>query len=109
MFANAVRRTVIDYGVDPHNPSQGIAHDLMLRLGAFLVPVVGGGDTDSAQQFHGVGPQLQDFTGAAGNVGNSVLYTNGGNAEISSAGPAGVTSDPARRIFADRLRRRRGM
>lgn len=107
-MSNAIRRTIVDYGVDPNNPSRGLARDIALRLGAFLVPVYGGGDTDSAQQFHGVGPKLQDFTGSAGNVGSTVLYINGGNAEISD-GAGSVTTDPTRRIFADRLRRRRSM
>lgn len=106
MAVNAFRRTVIDYGEDPNNPARSIGRDLALRLGAFLVPVVGGGDTDPEQQFHGVGPKLQDFDGAANQVGNRILYTNGGNAEISSAVTSGVTGDPVRRMFADRLRRR---
>lgn len=103
---NARQATVVDFGVDPNQPGRSIAHEAFLRLHGFLSPVYSGGDVSPETQFHGLAAPVQDFRGLAAPAANSVTYRNGGNAELSSAVSAGVTGDPTRRIFADRLRRR---
>lgn len=108
MFAvNARPRAIVDYGQDPNNPARGAVHDAWLRLHGFLVDVVAGGDTDPSNQFFGDGPMLQSFIGAGNPASTTVVTRNGGNADIASpiVGDSIIT-DPARRIFADRLRRR---
>ncbi len=106
--ANAVTRPVTDYGEDPIAPSRGLIRDAFLRLHGWLVPAYVGGDTDPGGQFFGYGPQLQNFTGAASPATTEVTYRDGDYADLGSAETAGVTGDAARRIFADRLRRRVG-
>jgi len=108
MFANARTRPAVDFDADPNNPSAGMVQETLMRLHGFLVPAVLGGDSDPERQFHGYGPQLQDFRGAASPASTGAI-PNGGNAELSSAVVAGPMGDPARRIFADRLRRRGAM
>lgn len=104
---NATTRTVVDYGEDPHNPARGVVADLILRLHGFLVPVVMGGDTEPSTQFHGdYGRELQGFVGAVNPASTAVMYRNGGNAELGDASTGSTMTDPARRMFADRLRRR---
>lgn len=107
--ANSVTRTVTDYGEDPIQPARGLVHDAWMRLHGFLVPAVVGGDTDPGLQFFGYGPELQSFHGAANRASTAVTYRDGSNAELTNAESGGVTTDPVRRIFGDRLRRRSPM
>jgi hypothetical protein len=103
---NARTHPVTDYDPDPRNPGAQLLHDVWLRLHGWLVPAVVGGDTDPELQFHGYGPQMQDFVGLANPSANSSVTRNGEYADVSSAVTAGPMGDPVRRIFADRLRRR---
>ena len=105
--ANGIRREVIDYGEDPIAPSRGLVADALARLHGWLVPAYAGGDVDPGGQFFGYGPPLQNFRGAANPAATLVTYRDGDYAELSSAEVAGTMGDPARRIFADRLRRGR--
>ena len=107
-FANAQQRVITDFGQDPNNPAGGLVRDAMRRLHGFLVPVMVGGDADPVTQFHGDGPPLQDFLGAANRASTTVVFRNGDMPTISSGIAEGPTTDPARRIFADRLRRQTG-
>lgn len=104
---NAQPALVTDYGPNPRNPARGLLDDLVHRVQGFLVPAVVNPPGDPMTSFYGYGPQVQVFTGAA--VGNSVVYRNDGNADISSGVVEGPEGDPARRIFAARLARRGGM
>jgi hypothetical protein len=104
--ANAVSRTVTDYGPNPHNPAAGAVRDAMARLHGFLVPSVVGSDASAEATFHGYARPMQDFRGAAASTGNPVTNHDGGTPEISNALVEGPMGDPARRIFAARLRRR---
>lgn len=106
--ANAVTRQVTDYGEDPISPSRGLIEEIRTRLHGWLVPAYVGGDTDPDRQFFGYGPPLQDFKGAANPAATLVTFRNGDYAELSSAESGGPMTDPTRRIFADRLRRRVG-
>lgn len=103
---NAQPRTVIDYGEDPTNPARALARAAMVRLHGFLVPVPHGGDFDPETQYRGYGPEVQSFAGLASSGATSVVTNDGAYPELSSAVLAGPMGDPARRILADRLRRR---
>lgn len=104
MFANEQRRVVTDYGADPNNPAAWVVRDAFLRVWGFLVPYVGGGSADPKGQFHGVGPMLQDFTGAANPAATTIVNRDGEFPSIQHG--ASDPDDPVRRVFADRLRRR---
>ncbi|MDR6212176.1 hypothetical protein QE364_003907 [Nocardioides zeae] len=104
---NAHTRPAVEYGQDPNQPSRGIVGDALARLHGFFVPVVAGGDTDVSRQFQGtVDYSLQHFVGAANPASTTVVSRDGGNATLSDAIVAGPELDPARRMLADRLRRR---
>ncbi len=105
--ANAVTRPVTDYGPDPRSPAAGAIHDGRMRLHGFLVRVVGVADDDPSATFGGaIEGELQQFTGAVAGA-NPVTNRDGGHPEVSSAIVEGPMGDPARRIFAARLRRGR--
>lgn len=106
MFANEQYRQVVDFGGDPGGETRvrGLFADLWARVqGAFVAPVVGM-HGDPSVSFTGYGPQVQHFDGMGG--GAPVLQRDGGAAGIDSGVVEGPYGDPARRIFADRLRRR---
>jgi hypothetical protein len=105
LFANAVPRQVVDFGVDPHNPARGAVHDAWLRLHGFVVNVVAGGDTDPSSTFAGAVPSMQNFIGLSTAGATAQTIRNGGMPDISSPLTEGPETDPVRRIFADRLRR----
>lgn len=110
MFANERRSVVTDYGTDPNNPSWPIVRDAMRRLNGFIGGhAIAGGDADPETQFLGVGPQIQDFTGAASRASTGVVYRNGDVPTIGTPITEGPETDPVRRIFADRMRRRAAM
>jgi hypothetical protein len=102
-FANERPHVVVDFGPDPNNPAKGLVRDAFLRVWGFLVPVYAGGSLDRGSQFHGVGPAMQDFVGAANPAATTIVNRDGEYPTISS----GVTADgdPVRRMFAERLRR----
>jgi hypothetical protein len=111
--ANAVARTVVDYGIDASGPALGYrqalerSYQLVFR-GLTSVAMIG--DKGRPEDvFGGALPyQVQMFSGLAGLSGNIVTYRDGGTAGLENAiGPAQPMNDAARRIFADRLRRRR--
>ena len=108
-FVNARPAPVVDFGEDPNNPARGLIRDAMLRLHGFLVPVIAGGDVDPGNQFFGDGPQMQSFVGAANPASTNVVFRNGDVPTISSGISEGPVSNPAARIFADRLRRRNAL
>lgn len=104
---NAQTRVVTDYGPDPADGrARGLIGDLVARMQGYLVPAVVGANGDPSTSFFGYGPELQKFTGAAG-AGNGVVYTDGAYPDISSGIVEGPYGDPARRIFAARLKRGR--
>lgn len=106
MSANATPRVVVDYGPDPADRfAGGVLRDVLARVQGFLVPAVVGGDTDPSNVFYGYGPELQSFKGAGNRASTTVVYRDGGSPQLSSGIVEGPEGDPARRIFAARLRR----
>ena len=103
---NARARVVVDYVPDPGPQAAGLLRDTLDRVQGRLVAAVVGSDADPAGLFFGYGPALQSFRGVASAGSTSVVYRNGGNAELASGV---VDGNPAAAVFAARLRRGRGM
>lgn len=109
-FANAHTRAVVDYGPDPNDArARGLFRDTLARVQGVLVAPWLGSDHDPSATYSGYGPALQDFRGAASPATTGVTFRDGGNAELASGVVEGPAGDPARRMFADRLRRGRPM
>ena len=67
--------------------------------------VYAGDPGQGGRSFTGYGPQVQHFTGAAGRIGNPIVFRNE-PAQFEGSHTETVLLDPARRILADRMRRR---
>lgn len=106
--ANARARVVVDYGPDPADRyARGLLADTLARVMGRLVHGYGADDFNPSTTYHGQDDRrLQNFAGAAHGGATSVVTRDGGHADMSSGIAEGPMGDPARRIFADRLRRR---
>jgi hypothetical protein len=106
---NAQRRVITVYGDDPNAaPARGLLRDMLARVQGFLVPAVVGAKGDPGLSFTGYAVAPQRFEGAA-SVATPHTFRDGGSADISSGIVAGPMGDPARRMFAARLRRGRSL
>jgi len=105
--ANARRRTVVDYGPDPADAhARGLFLDTVERVQGLLVPAVVGANGSPETSFLGTLTRaVQNFAGAGNPGATTVVYRNGGNATIHDAIVDGPQGDPARAVFAARLRR----
>lgn len=107
---NAVPHVVVDYAVD--RPGYTQAQDVSAEIGRRLAggggaAWVGSGAGGEGGMFYGCGPgNLQAFAGAAALASNPITYREG-LATIETGIADGPYADPARRIFAERLARRR--
>lgn len=103
---NAVRQVVVDFVGDPFGARTALAFggwDTRAKQGTLSQAIVGE-HGDPTISFGGVIAQpVQHFTGAAG---NRLQYRDGENTIDKNLSDEALM-DPARRIFADRLRRRR--
>lgn len=111
VFANQRRAVVTEYGDDPSN---GRFLSLMGRLwnsaqSAYTAPYRPADDDPNGMVFTGVHTAVQAFSGSDFLAANPVQYNNGGFPTIDTGLIEGPMGDPARRIFADRLRRRGGL
>lgn len=112
MAANAYRAAVTEYGEDPNGqrPGRGLLADVWTRLQGFRTHPYGPADKDPSTTFNGVGPAVQNFQGMGDLLAvGAVPYRNGGSATLASGLVEGPLGDPARRIFATRLRRQSPM
>lgn len=107
--ANAVHTQVVDYVGDSFGARTALAFgawDSRARRGVLSASVLGE-HGDPGKSFYGIlarPPQL--FAGLAGLSGNPLAYRDGINSLDNNLSDEAM-SDPARRIFAERLRRRR--
>ncbi len=107
--ANAVTRTVTDYGVDTRAVSiiGALTGEIGARLAGHGGAVFVGDKGDPTQRFDGyVAGAQQHFTGAAAHVGTGSTFRDAQGRTIETSFPDSTITDPARRMFADRLRRR---
>lgn len=106
---NAVRSTVVDFVGDPLGARTALAlgsWDARARAGLLSQAVVGE-HGDPGKSFYGrLGHSLQRFVGESVLGANPVTYRDGGNTMDTQLADDGM-ADPARRLLAERLRRRR--
>lgn len=101
---NARKRVIVDYGPDPAESwLRRLVCDTRDRVQGLFVRAYPA--EDSQTMFYGYADAGQDFAGAANPGAVLTTYRDGGNADISSGIVEGPMGDPARRIFAARLRR----
>lgn len=111
MFANERRAVVTEYGDDPRD---GVFQSLIGRLwntvqSQYTAPYRPADDDPNGMSFTGLHKPVQAFMGADFLAGNPVQYANGAFPTIDTGLIEGPMGDPARKIFADRLRRRGGL
>lgn len=111
MFANQYRAGITEYGADPRD---GVFQSLMGRLwntvqSHYTAPYRPADDDPNGMVFTGLHTPVQAFMGADFLAGNPVQYANGAFPTIDTGLIEGPMGDPARKIFADRLRRRGGL
>lgn len=111
MFANQ-RQAVVSEFVD--DPRDGLFQGLFGRLwntvqSHYTAPYRPADDDPNGMSFTGLARPVQAFMGADFLAANPVQYTNGAYPTIDTGLIEGPMGDPARRIFADRLRRRGSM
>lgn len=109
MFAN--QRPIIVTQFDNSRPrgsqgqARGLVREIWTRVQGFRTHPYGPEKADPSITFNGVAAPAQDFRGwSAANAGGSA-YRDGGSATIESGLVEGPMGDPARRIFAARLKR----
>lgn len=106
MFANSVVQAITNFGVGPDaRQGLGIVRDLWSRVQGARTHPYGPEKSDPSITWNGYAQNAQDFTGFNMPLSGGVPYVNGGSATISSGLVEGPMGDPARRIFAQRLKR----
>jgi hypothetical protein len=110
MFANGQRRAIVDYGADPRDRySSSLFSTIWNTVQSKFTAPYRPADDDPSTVFTGLHTPVQAFMGADFLAANPVQYNNGQYPMIDTGLIEGPMGDPARRIFADRLRRRGGM
>jgi hypothetical protein len=111
MFINQRTRAITDFEGDP--TFAGRAGSLFTTLwrtaqSCYTAPYRPADDDPNGGVFTGTTAAVQAFTGSAFLAANPVTYSDGGYPAIDTGLIEGPMGDPARRIFAARLARRRG-
>lgn len=109
-FANRLLSIVLDFGRDPNNEPIRSLMDYQVAdaQGAFAT-VYGPSALNPGYNWEGYvdDPPLQNFVHYSGTQGNAPVYRTGAYAQTDSAIVSGPLGNPARRVFAEQLRRRR--
>jgi hypothetical protein len=106
MFANQFRAAVSEFGIGPDaRQGLGLVRELWSRVQGARTHPYGPEKSDPSTTWNGVGPSPQNFQGLNAPLSGGVPYRNGGSATIASGLVEGPLGDPARRIFAARLKR----
>jgi hypothetical protein len=106
MFANQIRTLVSDFGIGPDaRQGLGLARDLWQRVQGARTHPYGPAKDDPSITWNGYAQSPQQFRGLNTPLGSGEPYRNGGSPTISSGLVEGPMGDPARRIFAQRLKR----
>jgi hypothetical protein len=111
MWANRRTRAIEEFEGDPS--FRGRAGSLFTFLwrtaqSAYTAPYRPADDNPNGGTFTGYHAPVQAFTGSAFLAPNPVQYSDGGYPTIDTGLIEGPMGDPARKIFAERLARRRG-
>jgi hypothetical protein len=111
VFANERKTPVTEYGPDPSNTRfLGLFGRLWNTAQShYTAPYRPADDDPNGGVFTGLHRPVQAFMGADFLAANHVQYVNGAYPTIDTGLIEGPMGDPARRIFADRLRRRGGL
>jgi hypothetical protein len=106
MFANQFQQAVTQFGVGPDaRQGLGLVRDLWSRVQGARTHPYGLEKSDPSTTWNGYAQAPQEFSGLNQPLGGGLPYRNGGSATISSGLVEGPMGDPARRIFAARLKR----
>jgi hypothetical protein len=111
VFANQRQAVVSEFGDDPRDSQfQGLFGRLWNTVQSkYTAPYRPADDDPNGGVFTGLHTPVQAFMGADFLAANHVQYSNGAYPTIDTGLIEGPMGDPARRIFADRLRRRGGI
>lgn len=105
-WANGRRRVVTDFGPDPANrPISALIGNVWARVNGRYSDAVLGSSFDPSRKLTGYADNPQSYVGVASRGHTTNVYRDGGHATIASGIVSGPMGDPARRIFAARLRR----
>lgn len=106
MFANQRARADSVFGIGPDaRQGLGLLADLWARVQGARTHPYGAEKADPSITWNGYAQTAQEFRGLNNAPGGSTPYRNGGSATIASGLIEGPLGDPARRIFAQRLKR----
>jgi hypothetical protein len=106
VFANETRQTVAQFGVGPDaRQGLGLLRDLWSRVQGARTHPYAPEKSDPSITWNGYARPVQEFRGFGVSTGGAIPYRNGGNATLASGLVEGPMGDPARRIFAARLKR----
>lgn len=106
MFANQFTRPTAEFGEGPDaRQGRGLLADLWSRVQGARTHPYGAEKSDPSITWNGYAENPQDFAGLNAPLGGGVPFRNGGNATIDTGLVEGPLGDPARRIFAARLKR----
>jgi hypothetical protein len=106
MFANQYVRPVVEFGEGPDSAQgRGLFREIWSRVQGARTHPYGAEKSDPSITWNGVAQSPQDFKGFNAPMSGGVPYRNGGFAHIDSGLIEGPMGDPARRIFAQRLKR----
>jgi hypothetical protein len=111
MFANQRAAVVSEFGADPRDGQfQGLFGRLWNTVQSkYTAPYRPDDSNPNGGMFTGLAKPVQAFMGSDFLAANHVQYSNGAYPTIDTGLIEGPMGDPARRIFADRLRRRGGL
>jgi hypothetical protein len=106
MFANQSVRPIAEFGEGPDSrQGRGLLAELWTRVQGARTHPYAPEKSDPSITWNGVGGSPQNFQGLNAPLSGGTPYRNGGSAYIDSGLVEGPMGDPARRIFAQRLKR----
>ena len=106
MFANQRQAVVTEFGIGPDaRQGLGLVREIWSRIQGARTHPYGPEKSDPSITWNGYAESPQDFRGFNVPMGGGTPYRDGGSATISSGLIEGPMGDPARRIFAARLKR----
>lgn len=106
MFGNQFLQAVSQFGVGPDaRQGLGLFREIWTRVQGARTHPYTPEKSDPSVTWNGYAQPPQNFKGLNAPLGGAVPFRNGGSATIASGLVEGPMGDPARRIFAQRLKR----